>query len=66
MKLFGVTDVGCHRKDNQDSYAFCKLSDQAAVLVVCDGMGGAQAGSVASAAAAVWNTFLRRWRNCQV
>lgn len=51
MKLFGVTDVGCHRKDNQDSYAFRELSDQAAVLVVCDGMGGAQAGSVASTVA---------------
>ena len=51
MKLFGVTDVGCHRKDNQDSYAFRELNDQAAVLVVCDGMGGAQAGSVASAVA---------------
>lgn len=51
MKLFGVTDVGCHRKENQDSYAFRELSDQAAVLVVCDGMGGAQAGSVASAVA---------------
>ena len=51
MKLFGVTDVGCHRKDNQDSFAFCELNDQAAMLVVCDGMGGAQAGSVASAVA---------------
>ena len=51
MKLFGVTDVGCHRRDNQDSYAFRQLDDQAALLVVCDGMGGAQAGSVASAVA---------------
>ena len=51
MKLFGVTDVGCHRRENQDSYACRQLSDQAAVLVVCDGMGGAQAGSVASAVA---------------
>lgn len=51
MKLFGVTDTGCHRKDNQDSYAFRELGDQAAVLVVCDGMGGAQGGSVASAVA---------------
>ena len=51
MKLFGVTDVGCHRKDNQDSCAFRELGDQAALLVVCDGMGGAQAGSVASAVA---------------
>ena len=52
MKLFGVTDTGCHRRDNQDSYAFRQLGDQAALLVVCDGMGGAQAGSVASSVAA--------------
>lgn len=51
MKLFGVTDVGCHRKDNQDCYAFRQLNEQAAVLVVCDGMGGARAGSVASSVA---------------
>ena len=51
MKLFGVTDVGCRRNDNQDSFACRELSDQAALLVVCDGMGGAQAGSVASAVA---------------
>lgn len=51
MKLFGVTDVGCHRRDNQDSYAYRQLDDQVAMLVVCDGMGGAQAGKVASAVA---------------
>ena len=51
MRLFGVTDIGCHRKDNQDSYVFRELGDQAALLVVCDGMGGAQAGSVASSVA---------------
>lgn len=51
MKLFGVTDVGCHRKDNQDSYAVRQLTEQASLLVVCDGMGGAQAGSVASSVA---------------
>lgn len=51
MKLFGLTDTGCVRKDNQDSYAFRQLGDEVAVLVVCDGMGGAQAGSVASAVA---------------
>ena len=51
MKLFGVTDVGRHRKDNQDSCVFRELGDQASLLVVCDGMGGAQAGSVASSVA---------------
>ncbi len=51
MKLFGVTDVGCHRKDNQDSFVLRQLDDYTAMLVVCDGMGGYQAGNVASSAA---------------
>ena len=51
MNLFGVTDVGRHRKDNQDSYVFRELNEHAALLVVCDGMGGAQAGNVASSTA---------------
>ena len=52
MKLYGMTDVGRARRDNQDSYAFRQLGDDLAILVVCDGMGGAQSGSVASAVAA--------------
>ena len=51
MKVCGMTDVGCHRKDNQDSYAIRRGEDGTALLVVCDGMGGAQAGSVASSVA---------------
>lgn len=51
MKLFGVTDVGRHRKDNQDSCIYRQLDDRTALLAVCDGMGGAQAGSVASSVA---------------
>ena len=51
MNIFGLTDIGAVRKDNQDSYAIRVLSDDIAVAVVCDGMGGAQAGNVASAIA---------------
>lgn len=51
MKICGMTDIGCHRRDNQDSYAFRELTGGCALLVVCDGMGGAQAGSVASSVA---------------
>ena len=52
MNVFGVTDVGRVRRDNQDSYAIRRLGGEAALLVVCDGMGGARAGSVASSVAA--------------
>lgn len=52
MKVCGMTDIGRHRKDNQDSYAIHQWEDGTALLVVCDGMGGAQAGSVASSVAA--------------
>jgi len=51
MNIFGLTDIGAARKDNQDSYAIRMLADDFAVAVVCDGMGGAQAGNVASAVA---------------
>lgn len=51
MNLFGLTDIGLVRKSNQDSYAIRTLDDKLAVAVVCDGMGGAQAGNVASAVA---------------
>lgn len=51
MNIFGLTDIGAVRKDNQDSYAIRVLADDLAVAVVCDGMGGAQAGNVASAVA---------------
>lgn len=51
MKVCGMTDIGRHRKDNQDSYAIRQIEEGTALLVVCDGMGGAQAGSVASSMA---------------
>ena len=53
MELWGVTDSGKVRRQNQD--VFKVLFDEernVAVLVVCDGMGGAKAGSIASTLAA--------------
>jgi protein phosphatase len=53
MEICGGTDVGSVRRQNQD--AFITLADEArrtAVFAVCDGMGGARAGNVASGMAA--------------
>jgi len=53
MIAFGLTDVGKVRTNNQDTYLCHVLDDtDQAYFVVCDGMGGAQAGNVASELAA--------------
>jgi len=64
FKLFGLTDVGCARDHNEDNFAICKdlsegawnfksgeirsLSEKGTVLIVADGMGGTNAGEIAS------------------
>ena len=48
MRIFAKTDVGKVRSLNEDSFSAKVLSDGAALTVVCDGMGGANAGDVAS------------------
>ena len=52
MNIWGITDIGLVRHENQDSYQVRRLDDQTALMVVCDGMGGARAGNVASQMAA--------------
>ena len=47
MKIFSKTDKGKVRADNQDAFFAGRISDSAVFAVVCDGMGGANAGSVA-------------------
>lgn len=48
MKAWGVTDAGNVREQNQDSYRTETLGRDALLAVVCDGMGGARSGNVAS------------------
>lgn len=49
MKGYTITDVGKVRNENQDCVRFIQnTKPSCAVLALCDGMGGAKAGSVAS------------------
>ena len=51
MKISAKSDKGMVRANNQDSYATGELPGNVAWAVVCDGMGGAAGGNVASATA---------------
>ena len=48
IKAWGITHKGCVRPQNQDTYYLDVLSEDLAVGLVCDGMGGARAGNIAS------------------
>ena len=48
MQYWGITDPGCIRTQNQDSYQVEQLGKNDLLCVVCDGMGGAKSGNVAS------------------
>ena len=53
MKAYGITDKGAVRKENQDDFRFIfKDEGKCLCAVLCDGMGGALSGSIASAMAA--------------
>ena len=52
MEVWGLTDPGLVREQNQDYYLLQKLGSHDLVAVVCDGMGGARSGNVASRLAA--------------
>jgi protein phosphatase len=48
MKCYTATDIGKHREENQDYVHTGRLEGGAWVAILCDGMGGANAGGVAS------------------
>ena len=48
MRYWGLTDPGCVRAQNQDAYQMEQLDRNTALCIVCDGMGGAKSGNIAS------------------
>ena len=52
MQHWALTDRGCVRSQNQDTYMTHQLDKNTLLCVVCDGMGGAKSGNVASQMAA--------------
>lgn len=48
MQYWGLTDPGCVRDQNQDAYQIRRIDRNTLLCVVCDGMGGAKSGNIAS------------------
>ncbi len=51
LQVYSKTDIGLVRHSNQDAGNSGDTSGQTAWAVVCDGMGGANGGNIASALA---------------
>ena len=62
MQVWGLTDPGCVRAQNQDTYLIEQLDRHTALCVVCDGMGGAKSGNIASSLAA--DVFVQEVKRC--
>ncbi len=48
MNIYGKTHIGLMRENNQDALEYGTLNDTTQYAVVCDGMGGANGGNIAS------------------
>ena len=48
MEYWGLSDIGKVRAQNQDSFRIEELDRHTVLAVVCDGMGGAKSGNIAS------------------
>ncbi len=48
MRYWALSDPGCVRLQNQDAYHIEVLGTNAVLGIVCDGMGGAKSGNIAS------------------
>lgn len=48
MELYGMTDIGQKRETNQDVFYTHRIEEKMGFAIVCDGMGGQNAGHIAS------------------
>ena len=60
MKVFANTDVGLVRQLNEDDYCIAHNANDEWMAIVCDGIGGAKAGEVASHTAVSIVTLLQK------
>ena len=64
MQSWGLTDPGCVRTQNQDAYQIEQLDRNTLLCVLCDGMGGAKSGNIASSLAV--DVFVQEIRRCWI
>lgn len=65
MNIYAQSDIGLVRDENQDSYFTKDISDTEKFIIVCDGMGGMNCGSLASTMAVdiISQNFLERYNS---